>query len=198
LALEAVTMMMEYAIQHLNLIRFVAKISEKNKPSIELFVNKLKFSQIEYSQEFGEFTYEYVVKPSQPSSQPSESESDQKEQKQNEEDDLGSFLASYSLPNQTLSREQIQNLRREYLSKFESEMSIRKSNLLNSLQKWKCEVKELTDPQSARCGSSSSLAKAQRMVQAFEKKLVQHEKEKQTRERKVLSTLNSDPRLTIP
>ncbi|ORX52330.1 acyl-CoA N-acyltransferase [Hesseltinella vesiculosa] len=59
--LEALRMMMAYAIEKLGLKTFHAKISTKNTPSIELFETKLGFYQVAKSEVFQEVTLEWSI-----------------------------------------------------------------------------------------------------------------------------------------
>ena len=61
LAFEALNLMMDYAIDKLNVSQFVAKITSENKPSLELF-KKLGFDDIQYIEVFSEYHLTKVVR----------------------------------------------------------------------------------------------------------------------------------------
>ncbi|GJJ76036.1 hypothetical protein EMPS_08395 [Entomortierella parvispora] len=61
MGLEALRMMITYAFKSLGTKRITAKISTENKSSIQLFLTKLGFAQIGYSEIFGEVTLERVL-----------------------------------------------------------------------------------------------------------------------------------------
>ncbi|KAF9431246.1 N-acetyltransferase 9 [Podila epigama] len=63
MGLEAIRMMITYAYQSLGTKRITAKISTENKSSIQLFLTRLGFVQISYSQIFEEVTLERNLLP---------------------------------------------------------------------------------------------------------------------------------------
>lgn len=60
IATEAIFIMMFYCWKHFGIDKYVAKILEDNKPSIELF-KKLGFKQIGYQKVFKEYVFEFEV-----------------------------------------------------------------------------------------------------------------------------------------
>ncbi|KAF9173414.1 N-acetyltransferase 9 [Mortierella sp. AD010] len=61
MGLEALCMMITYAYRSLGTTRITAKISTENKGSIQLFLSRLGFVQIGYSEIFGEVTLERIL-----------------------------------------------------------------------------------------------------------------------------------------
>lgn len=61
LAREALCLMMDFAVKHLSASKFVAKISDSNEPSLNLFRHHLQFVQTGHSRAFEETTLERVV-----------------------------------------------------------------------------------------------------------------------------------------
>ncbi|KAI8980922.1 GNAT domain-containing protein [Pilobolus umbonatus] len=58
---EALKMMMAYALEVIGVLTFHAKISLKNEPSIRLFQSKLGFYEVSRSKIFGEVTLEWTL-----------------------------------------------------------------------------------------------------------------------------------------
>ncbi|ORY97282.1 GNAT domain-domain-containing protein [Syncephalastrum racemosum] len=63
--LEALQLMMAYAITELGLKHFHAKISLSNQPSVTLFTEKLGYYPVSTSEVFGETTLEWSLEPQQ-------------------------------------------------------------------------------------------------------------------------------------
>jgi len=63
IAKEALVLLMRYAIAHLNVTSFLARISDKNEASLSLFRNALNFQQESHSDFFAETTLRLKVTP---------------------------------------------------------------------------------------------------------------------------------------
>ncbi|RIA86915.1 N-acetyltransferase 9-like protein, partial [Glomus cerebriforme] len=61
LATNALLLMLNYAVNVLNVTKFTAKISTKNHPSIQLFTTKFEFVEIGFSEVFQEHSLELNV-----------------------------------------------------------------------------------------------------------------------------------------
>eukprot|EP01095_Lingulamoeba_sp_RSL-Kostka_P001645 TRINITY_DN123_c0_g1_i1.p1 TRINITY_DN123_c0_g1~~TRINITY_DN123_c0_g1_i1.p1 ORF type:complete len:214 (+),score=64.09 TRINITY_DN123_c0_g1_i1:276-917(+) len=61
IGIESIKLMMNYGKHCLDVDSYTAKISFKNKPSINLFENRLNFQEISRSKVFEEITYEYKI-----------------------------------------------------------------------------------------------------------------------------------------
>ncbi|CAI2167274.1 1871_t:CDS:2 [Funneliformis geosporum] len=61
LAKNALLLMFHYAINKLNVTKFIAKISTNNQPSIQLFTRKFDFVEMSFSNIFNEHSLELVA-----------------------------------------------------------------------------------------------------------------------------------------